>query len=73
MKTRCLGCMEEYDGEFEVCPFCGYVQGTPAKEAYHITPGVVIKNRYLITTHGGLGSDRKSSWLRWIRNYLYRL
>ena len=48
MKTRCLGCMEEYDGEFEVCPFCGYVQGTPAKEAYHITPGVVIKNRYLI-------------------------
>lgn len=48
MKTRCLGCMREYDGEFEVCPFCGYIQGTPAKEAYHITPGVVIKNRYLI-------------------------
>ena len=40
--------MEEYDSEFDVCPFCGYVQGTPAKEAYHITPGVVIKNRYLV-------------------------
>lgn len=48
MKMRCLGCMEEYDGQFEVCPFCGYIQGTPAKEAYHIAPGTVIKKRYLI-------------------------
>lgn len=48
MKTLCLGCMEEYDGSFEVCPFCGYIQGTPAKEAYHITPGVVIKGRYKV-------------------------
>lgn len=48
MKTLCLGCMEEYDGEFDVCPYCGYVQGTPAKEAYHIAPGAVIKDRYKI-------------------------
>lgn len=48
MKMRCLGCMEEFDGQFEVCPFCGYIQGTPAREAYHIAPGTVIKKRYLI-------------------------
>lgn len=25
---RCLGCMQEYDDKFNVCPHCGYVHGT---------------------------------------------
>ncbi len=48
MKRLCLGCMEEYDESFDVCPHCGYLNGTPPKEAYHITPGVVIAGRYTI-------------------------
>lgn len=48
MKTLCLGCMEQYEGEGTFCPHCGYDQKSKAKEAYHISPGVVIHNRYLI-------------------------
>lgn len=48
MNRLCLGCMEEYDESFDVCPHCGYLNGTPPKEAYHITPGVVIAGRYTI-------------------------
>ncbi|MDD3253287.1 MAG: PASTA domain-containing protein [Lachnospiraceae bacterium] len=48
MKILCFGCMEEYEGDYDVCPYCGYVQGTPAKEAYHITPGVMLKGRYKV-------------------------
>lgn len=55
MKTLCLGCMNEYEGEFEVCPYCGYVQGTPPKKAFHITPGVVLKKRYLVGRVLGFG------------------
>ena len=55
---RCLGCMEQYDDSYEVCPSCGYIEGTPAKEAFHIPPGTVLKSRYLIgrvVGYGGFG------------------
>ncbi len=48
MKQLCLGCMESYDDQFDVCPHCGFVKGTPAAEAYHMDPGAVIHDRYLI-------------------------
>ena len=32
MSKRCLGCMEYYGDEFDICPHCGYVEGTPAEE-----------------------------------------
>lgn len=48
MKTLCLGCMEEYEGDSQICPFCGYVQDAPAREAYHLAPGTIVKKRYLI-------------------------
>lgn len=47
-KIRCLGCMYQYDGDFEVCPLCGYIQNTAAKEVYHMEPGIVIAGRYRI-------------------------
>ena len=28
---RCLGCMEEYEEDFDVCPHCGFAEGTPAE------------------------------------------
>lgn len=58
MITRCLGCMEQYDSEFGVCPFCGYVIGTPAEEATHLVPGTILHDRYLIGKalgYGGFG------------------
>ena len=55
---RCLNCMEIYDEKYEVCPYCGFVKGTPPEVASHLMPGVIIANRYIIGTviqHGGFG------------------
>ena len=45
---RCLGCMETYDEELDICPHCGYMEGTMPEEAIHVIPGSVLKNRYII-------------------------
>lgn len=55
MKTLCMGCMEEYDDQFDVCPHCGYIKGTPAKEAYHIAPGSILEQRYIVGRVLGFG------------------
>ena len=57
-KERCLGCMKEYDSKFDVCPNCGHVKGTPATQAFHITPGSLLNDRYVIGKvlgYGGFG------------------
>ena len=56
MQTRCLGCMNLFDADFGVCPDCGYVIGTPAEEAVHLSPGYRLCNRYLIGRVLGFGS-----------------
>ena len=58
MQTRCLHCMKEYEGSSGICPYCGFVYGTPPNEIYHLHPGVVLQNRYQIGTvvsFGGFG------------------
>ena len=58
MSKRCLGCMKTYDEQFDVCPHCGYVDGTPAKEAYHLIPGTMLHHRYIVGKvigYGGFG------------------
>lgn len=55
---RCLNCMEVYDEEYEVCPYCGHLRGTPPEVASHLMPGTVIAGRYIIGTvigYGGFG------------------
>lgn len=52
---RCLNCMQEYDEKYGLCPHCGFIPGTPPKEAYHLHPGVILKNRYIIGTTVGFG------------------
>lgn len=56
MSKRCMGCMEEYDDELEVCPYCGYIEGTKAKVPYHIQPGTVLVFRYIVGKVLGYGS-----------------
>ena len=37
MKIRCLNCMQEYEqySQQGICPYCGFKDGSPPKEAYH--------------------------------------
>lgn len=51
----CLNCMNTFDEKYGVCPHCGFIPGTPPKEAYHLYPGTVLKNRYVIGTTVGFG------------------
>ena len=54
----CLGCMEKYGKQFEVCPHCGYVEGTAPKEAYHLAPGTILQDKYIVgrvVGYGGFG------------------
>lgn len=55
MLFRCLNCMKEYEEQYEVCPHCGFVRGTPPDEPYHLLPGVRLQNRYVIGTVVGFG------------------
>ena len=52
---RCMGCMSTYEAIDEMCPFCGYIEGTPAKEAYHIKPGSLLYDRYTVGRAIGFG------------------
>ncbi len=58
MKIRCMGCMETFSDEFEICPHCGHIVGTPAKEANHMSPNTIIADRYIVGKvlgYGGFG------------------
>ena len=58
MSRRCLGCMELFGDEFEICPHCGYIVGTHAEEAIHMEPGTILHDRYIIGKilgYGGFG------------------
>lgn len=55
---RCLNCMKIFSEEFDVCPHCGQLVGAPPEIAYHIYPGTILNDRYVIGTtlgHGGFG------------------
>jgi len=47
LQQYCLGCME-VSGDVAVCPFCGYVAGQEVDSLLHLSPGIVLKERYLV-------------------------
>ncbi|MDR2355002.1 MAG: protein kinase [Clostridiales Family XIII bacterium] len=62
INTTCLNCFKT-KGEFEVCPHCGWVDGTPPEQAFHLYPGVVLSGRYVVGTvigFGGFGAIYKA-------------
>ena len=55
---RCLGCMQLFSENYQVCPHCGCVVGQEQMEAFHLKPGTMLKDRYLIGRalgYGGFG------------------
>ena len=55
MLTRCLSCMHQYESTFGLCPYCGYLPGTPAEEAIHMQPGILLHGRYTVGKVLGFG------------------
>ena len=55
MVTRCLGCMEEYDNTYGLCPHCGFEPDTSVDSPIHMQPGVILHGRYLIGKVLGFG------------------
>ncbi len=55
MNRLCMGCMREYDDRFDICPHCGYAFNTPPKQSYHIPPGSVLQQRYIVGKVLGFG------------------
>lgn len=51
----CMGCMEQYEDEYQVCPHCGYVEGTLAEESYYMEPGTILNKHYIVGKVIGTG------------------
>ena len=52
---RCNNCFGEYEQDLGVCPHCSYVEGMQAKEAYMLSPGTLLQNRYIVGEVLGFG------------------
>lgn len=50
----CMNCFS-VKGQYEVCPFCGYVEGTPPKQPHYLMPGTLLGNRFIVGTVIGVG------------------
>ena len=51
----CMGCMNKFDENESVCPYCGYKVDTPPAEPYHLAPGVILGGKYIVGKTIGYG------------------
>lgn len=73
----CYNCMETYDAQRTVCPYCGYDEYTP-HNAMYIAPGTILHDRYLVgvlVSYNGegatyIGYDKVISCKVLIREYM---
>ena len=52
---RCNSCFTMINDEFRACPYCGYIEGNPPKELFHLFPGMELSNRYIVGKVLGFG------------------
>lgn len=53
----CMNCFS-VKGKYEVCPYCGYAEGTPPEHPQYLTPGTILANHFIVGTAidmGGFG------------------
>lgn len=50
----CMNCFS-VKGQYEVCPFCGYVEGTPPEQPHYLMPGTILANHFIVGTAIGFG------------------
>ncbi|SFC28261.1 Stk1 family PASTA domain-containing Ser/Thr kinase [Ruminococcus albus] len=51
----CMGCMEQYEDEYNICPHCGYAENTPPVNSLQIVPGSILADRYIVGRSLGSG------------------
>lgn len=59
----CKNCFKSYDGDYDVCPYCGYVQSADKREVYHLPAGTLLYGKYVIGRvlgSGGFGNTYKA-------------
>lgn len=57
LQHLCMGCMT-LKGDVDVCPSCGFVEGTPPETPQHLAPRTIVNDRYLlgrVLGQGGFG------------------
>ena len=50
----CMNCFS-VKGQYEVCPYCGYVEGTPPAQPHYLTPGTILGSHFIVGTVIGTG------------------
>lgn len=50
----CMNCFS-VKGQYDVCPFCGYAEGTPPHQPHFLTPGTILGNHFIVGTSIGMG------------------
>lgn len=50
----CMNCFS-VKGPYEVCRYCGYVEGTPPEQPHYLRPGIVLKGHFIVGTAIGVG------------------
>ncbi|MCD8021024.1 MAG: protein kinase [Clostridiales bacterium] len=65
MNVRCMGCMEEYDSGYDICPHCGYWAGTSTEEMYHLNPGTVLNGKYIVGKVLTGSDDSEITYIGW--------
>lgn len=50
----CMHCFN-VKGNAVQCPYCGYVEGTPPEQVFHLWPGTILAERYIVGVCIGFG------------------
>lgn len=58
----CMKCMTQYSGEFNICPACGFTEGTLPSNSRCMEPGLVLADRYIV----GMPLDIDSWFVKYI-------
>ncbi len=55
MIKRCMGCMEQFDNDVTICPYCGHQNQATNNTGMHIVEGTILNQRYIIGKPLGFG------------------
>lgn len=50
-----MNCMEQYDEQKPICPYCGYDEHTEEISGPHMMPGEILQERYIVGVALGIG------------------